>query len=158
LREHKGYTYGAYSNLDARKLAGTFRATAEVRTAVTGASLHEFFYELDRIRNEAVSQKRSPTPNHISPAYFRSASKRKDGLIDQLVNNKMYGLPEIICAPIAKRVSAVTTDEILAVAEKYVTPDSAAIVIVGDAAEINEQIKPYSEKVEVYDTDGDRKH
>src|SRR2546423_3786098 len=41
LREHKGYTYGAYSNLDARRLAGTFRANAEVRTAVTGASLHE---------------------------------------------------------------------------------------------------------------------
>ena len=30
LREEKGYTYGAYSNLDARRLAGTFRATAEV--------------------------------------------------------------------------------------------------------------------------------
>ena len=40
LREDKGYTYGAYSNLDARRLAGTFRATAEVRTPVTGASLH----------------------------------------------------------------------------------------------------------------------
>ena len=38
LREEKGYTYGAYSNLDARRLAGTFRATAEVRTPVTGAS------------------------------------------------------------------------------------------------------------------------
>src|SRR6185503_18160700 len=55
LREEKGYTYGAYSNLDARRTAGTFRATAEVRTAVTGASLHEFFYELKRIRDEAVS-------------------------------------------------------------------------------------------------------
>ena len=29
LREDKGYTYGAYSNLDARRTAGTFRATAE---------------------------------------------------------------------------------------------------------------------------------
>src|SRR5256884_991867 len=54
LREEKGYTYGAYSSLDARRLAGTFRATAEVRTSVTGASLHEFFYELDRIREEQV--------------------------------------------------------------------------------------------------------
>src|SRR5207244_8769260 len=55
LREVKGYTYGAYSNLDARRLAGTFRATAEVRTAVTGASLHEFLYELNHIRTDAVS-------------------------------------------------------------------------------------------------------
>ena len=54
LREHKGYTYGAYSSLDARRLAGTFRVSAEVRTPVTGASLHEFFFELDRIRTERV--------------------------------------------------------------------------------------------------------
>ena len=36
LREEKGYTYGAYSNLDARRTAGTFRSTAEVRTAGNG--------------------------------------------------------------------------------------------------------------------------
>src|SRR5882724_1722025 len=55
LREDKGYTYGAYSNLDARRSAGTFRATAEVRTQVTGDSLKEFFFELNRIRTEVVS-------------------------------------------------------------------------------------------------------
>ena len=57
LREEKGYTYGAYTNLDARRTAGTFRATAEVRTPVTGDSLKEFFYELNRIGNAPVSEK-----------------------------------------------------------------------------------------------------
>src|SRR5205085_2502221 len=52
LREEKGYTYGAYTQLDARRYAGSFRATTEVRTPVTGASLKEIFYELDRIRSE----------------------------------------------------------------------------------------------------------
>src|SRR5688572_8670631 len=56
LREDKGYTYGAYSSLGARRTAGTFRVTAEVRTPVTGDSLKEFFYELDRIRTEPVSE------------------------------------------------------------------------------------------------------
>jgi zinc protease len=157
LREHKGYTYGAYSNLDARKLAGTFRATAEVRTAVTGASLHEFFYELDRIRNEAVSEEEITNAKSYLTGVFPIRIETQDGLIDQLVNNKMFGLPDDYLRTYRERVSAVTTDEILSVAEKYVTPDQAAIVIVGDAAEINEQIKPYSEKIEVYDTDGARK-
>ena len=158
LRERKGYTYGAYSNLDARKLAGTFRATAEVRTAVTGASLHEFFYELDRIRNEAVSQEEITNAKSYLTGVFPIRIETQDGLVDQLVNNKMFGLPDDYLRTYRERVSAVTTDEIQAVAEKYVTPDRAAIVIVGDAAEINEQIKPYSEKIEVYDTDGARKH
>ncbi|MCY7345818.1 MAG: insulinase family protein [Pyrinomonadaceae bacterium] len=44
LREEKGYTYGAYSKLDLRRLAGAFEATAEVRTSVTGDSLSRSAY------------------------------------------------------------------------------------------------------------------
>jgi zinc protease len=55
LREDKGYTYGAYTSLDARREAGSFRASAEVRVDVTGDALREFFYELNRIRDEDVS-------------------------------------------------------------------------------------------------------
>ena len=47
LREDKGYTYGAYSNLDARRTAGTFRATAEVRT--TMRVIYASFDVLNRI-------------------------------------------------------------------------------------------------------------
>jgi len=157
LREHKGYTYGAYSSLDARRLAGTFRATAEVRTAVTGASLHEFFYELDRIRNESVSADEITNAKSYLTGVFPIRIETQDGLIDQMVNIKMFDLPDVYLRTYRDQLNAVTTDEIQTVAQKYVTPDQAAIVIVGDAAEINEQIKPYSEKLEIYDTDGVRK-
>jgi predicted Zn-dependent peptidase len=157
LREHKGYTYGAYSNLDARRLAGTFRATAEVRTAVTGASLHEFFYELDRIRTEAVSEEEITNAKSYLTGVFPIRIETQDGLIDQLVNIKMLDLPDDYLRTYRDQVSSVTTEEIQTAAQKYVTPGQAAIVIVGDAAEIDEQIKPYSEKVEIYDTEGNRK-
>jgi zinc protease len=157
LREHKGYTYGAYSNLDARRFAGTFRATAEVRTAVTGASLHEFFYELDRIRNEAVSDEEITNAKSYLTGVFPIRIETQDGLIDQLVNIKMFDLPDDYLLTYRDQLNAVTIDQIQTVAQQYVTPDKAAIVIVGDAAAIDEQIKPYSDKIEVYDTDGNRK-
>ena len=157
LREHKGYTYGAYSNLDARRLAGTFRATAEVRTAVTGASLHEFFYELNHIRNDAVSDEEITNAKSYLSGVFPIRIETQDGLIDQLVNIKMLDLPDDYLRTYRDQVNAVSTAEIQAVARKYVTPDDAAIVIVGDAAEITEQVKPYSDKIEVYDTEGNKK-
>ena len=157
LREHKGYTYGAYSNLDARRLAGTFRATAEVRTAVTGASLHEFFYELNHIRNDAVSDEEITNAKSYLSGVFPIRIETQDGLIDQLVNIKMLDLPDDYLRTYRDEVNAVSTAEIQAVARKYVTPDDAAIVIVGDAAEITEQVKPYSDKIEVYDTEGNKK-
>jgi zinc protease len=157
LREEKGYTYGAYSNLDARRLGGTFRATAEVRTAVTGASLHEFFYELNRIRDEAVTEEEINNAKSYLTGVFPIRIETQEGLIDQLVSIKMFDLPDDYLSMYRDKVSAVTREEIQRVAQTYVQPDRAALVIVGDAAEIMNQLKPYSESVEIYDTEGQKK-
>ena len=149
LREEKGYTYGAYSNLDARRLAGTFRATAEVRTAVTGASLHEFFYELNRIRDEAVSVEEITNAKSYLTGVFPIRIETQDGLIDQLVSIKMFDLPGDFLTTYRDQVNAVTTEEIQRVAQAYVQPDRSALVIVGDAAEIADQVKPYSDQIEL---------
>ena len=71
------------------------------------------------------------------------------GLIDHLVNIKMYDLVTIILRTYRDYVNAVTTDEIQMVAQKYVMPDAAAMV--SDAGEISEQIKPFSGKFGIYD-------
>ena len=157
LREEKGYTYGAYSNLDARRLTGTFRTTAEVRTAVTGASLHEFFYELNRIRDEAVSVDEITNAKSYLTGVFPIRIETQDGLIDQLVSIKMFDLPDDFLKTYRDQVNAVTTEDIQRVAQTYVQPDRAALVIVGDAAEITDQVKPYAETIEYYDTEGKRK-
>jgi zinc protease len=157
LREHKGYTYGAYSNLDARLLAGTFRASAEVRTAVTGDSLREFFYELNRIRDEAVSDDEISNAKSYLTGVFPIRIETQEGLIDQYVNMKMFDLPLDYLKTYRDNVSNVSIADIQRVAQRYVTPDRAAIVIVGDGAEITEQAKAYSEEIEVYDTEGNRK-
>jgi len=157
LREEKGYTYGAYSNLDARRLAGTFRATAEVRTPVTGASLHEFFYELERIRDEAVSEEELKNAKSYLAGVFPIRIETQDGLVDQLVSIRMYDLPNDYLETYREQVNSVTAADIQRVAQAHVTPDSAAIVIVGDAAEISEQVKPYAETIELYDTEGNPK-
>jgi predicted Zn-dependent peptidase len=51
-------------------------------------------------------------------------------------------------------VNAVTVGDIRRVAQQYVTPDQAAIVVVGDAASVVDQIAPYSSEFEIYDTEG----
>jgi zinc protease len=154
LREEKGYTYGAYSNLDARRLAGTFRATAEVRTPVTGASLHEFFFELGRIRDEAVTVDELKHAKAYLSGVFPIRIETQDGLIDQLVSIRMYDLPSDYLETYREQINAVTAADIQRVAQAHVTPDRAAVVIVGDAAEISEQVKAYADTIEVYDTEG----
>ena len=157
LREEKGYTYGAYSSLDARRLSGTFRATAEVRTPVTGASLHEFFFELNRIRDERVPDEELQNAKSYLTGVFPIRIETQDGLIDQLTSVKMFDLPDDYLHNYRDRVNAVTAEDVQRVAQQHVTPDRAAIVIVGDAKEIEDQIKSYAETIERYDTEGNRK-
>lgn len=157
LREEKGYTYGAYSSLDARRLAGTFRATAEVRTPVTGASLHEFFFELNRIRDDRVPDQELQNAKSYLMGVFPIRIETQDGLIDQLTSVKMFDLPADYLHTYRDSVNAVTAEDVQRVAQQHVTPDRAAIVIVGDAKEIEDQIKDYAETIERYDTEGNRK-
>jgi zinc protease len=157
LREEKGYTYGAYSNLDARRTAGTFRATAEVRTPVTGDSLKEFFYELERIRNEPVSERELNDAKSYLTGVFPIRLETQEGLIDQLVQIKMLGLPNDYLQNYRDRVQAVTIDEVQRVASRYVRPDLAAIVVVGDGAKVLDQMEPYCADIEIYNTSGKRK-
>jgi zinc protease len=158
LREEKGYTYGAYSNLDARRSAGTFRATAEVRTPVTGDSLKEFFYELTRIRNERVSDREMKDAKSYLTGVFPIRLETQEGLIDQFVQIKMFGLPDDYLQTYRDRVQAVTLGEVQQVAERYVRPDKAAIVIVGDGRQIVEQVEPYAGAgIEFYNTAGKSK-
>jgi zinc protease len=157
LREEKGYTYGAYSNLDTRRTAGTIRATAEVRTPVTGDSLKEFFYELNRIGNEPVTEKEISDAKSYLTGVFPIRLETQEGLIDQLVQIKMLGLPDNYLQLYRAQVQAVTREQIQAVAQKYVRPDEAAIVIVGDGAQVIGQLEPFCSEIEFYNTAGKKK-
>ncbi len=157
LREEKGYTYGAYTRVDAKRLAGDFEATAEVRTAVTGDSLKEFFYELNRIRNEDVLPNELADAKNFLTGVFPIRAETQEGLTNLIVTQELYSLSEDYLQTYRENVAAITVDDVRRVANKYIHPDKMAIVIVGDAVEILPQADGYAAEVEIRDTDGNPK-
>lgn len=154
LREEKGYTYGAYTRLDFKKLAGEAEATAEVRTAVTGDSLKEFFYELERIRVDKVGDDELADAKNFLTGVFPIRAETQEGLTNLIVNQHLYGLPEDYLQTYRDHVEAVTVDDVLRVAREHIRPDEMAVVIVGDAEEVLPQVAGYGSSVEIFDTDG----
>jgi predicted Zn-dependent peptidase len=154
LREEKGYTYGAYTRLDAKRLGGDFEATAEVRTAVTGESLKEFFYELDRIRDEVVQEEELADAKNFLTGVFPIRAETQEGLTNLIVNQLLFDLPADYLETYRGNVEAVTADDVKRVAGKYVRPGEMAMVIVGDAKEIIPQSKEFADAVEIFDTEG----
>ncbi len=154
LREEKGYTYGAYTRLETKKLAGDFEATAEVRTAVTGDSLKEFFYELGRIRDEKVGDDELQDAKNFLTGVFPLRAETQEGLTNLIVNQQLYGLPEDYLQTYRENVEAVTADQVQQIAIKHVRPEEMAIVIVGDAQEVLPQVRSYADSVQIFDTEG----
>src|SRR5204862_2350789 len=143
-------------NLDARREAGTFRATAEVRTPVTGASLREFFGEFARIRDELVSEQELQDAKAYLTGIFPIRLETLDGLIDQLIQIRMFDLPDDYLETYRDHIQAVTRVEVQHAARAYVTPDVAALVVVGDEAAVTEQVGQYATEIELYDSMGQR--
>jgi len=157
LREEKGYTYGAYTRLNTKRLAGDIEATAEVRNEVTGDSLKEFFYELERIRADNVGDEELDDAKSFLTGVFPIRAETQEGLTNLIVNQHLYGLHENYLQTYRANVDAVTVNDVRRVAEKYVRPDEMAIVIVGDASEVMPQVESYADSVEIYDTEGNLK-
>ena len=125
-----------------------------MRSAVTGDSLKEFFYELERIRVEKVGDDELADAKNFLTGVFPIRAETQEGLTNLIVNQHLYGLPDDYLQTYREHVEAVTADEVLRVAREHIRPDEMAVVIVGDAEEVLPQVAGYGSSVEIFDTDG----
>jgi predicted Zn-dependent peptidase len=153
LREEKGYTYGAYSSFTATKYPGAWRSYADVRTEVTGPALDEFVRELQRIRNETVSQNELDDAKRTIVASFAISLEDPAELLDYAVIRKIYGFPENYWDAYPAAIMAVTPADVQRVAQKYINTDTMQIIAVGNGEKIRPGLAKYG-TVERYDTEG----
>jgi zinc protease len=153
IREQKGYTYGAYSGFAPRKEPGAFAAQAEVRTPVTGESLQEFLYEIQKLRNVKATDKELDAAKRYITGNFQLGLETQGGLAQRLLEQELYELPENYLETYTSKVMAVTPEDVRRVARDHMDLNDLAIVIVGDASKIKKELE-YFAPLEVYDTTG----
>ncbi len=143
IREQKGYTYSPRSQVSTRYRDAFWVETADVTTKDTGASLKEILGEIKRLQGEPPPEKElKGIQNYLAGTFVLQNSSRA-GIIGQLEFVDLHGLPADYLNTHVARVYAVTPAEVQRMAEKYIQPDKATIVIVGDTKVIAEQIAPY---------------
>jgi zinc protease len=141
LREEHGYTYGASSGFTYRRETGTFSAGGGIRTDVTAPAVTEIFREIERIRNsQATAAELTLARNSLAlslPALFqtnaRSAGAIADLFVDQLPLDYYRTLPA--------EINAVSSEDVLRVAEKYLDPGQMVVIAAGDRSKIEPGLK-----------------
>lgn len=150
IRERKGYTYGAYSNLGASKWPGLWGASASVRTPVTEPAVHEFFYEFDRLQDEPVPAEELERAKRSIIGSFAGTLESPESVLARTLELVENGLPMDYWDTYPARIQAVTAEEVQRVARKYLGKGRIQLIAVGERSQIEEGLKKYG-PIEIVD-------
>ncbi len=147
LREDKAYTYGCRSSIDVNEYGSSFSAGGNFRNDVSDSAIVEIFKELESVSTKLVGDEElAITKSSMAGAFARSlenpATIARFAL--SIIKND---LPSDYYQTYLQKLDAVTKEDLLAVAKKYLSPSNCNIVVVG-----NEEIL---DKLKRFDADGE---
>jgi predicted Zn-dependent peptidase len=142
LREDKGYTYGSYSGIGSSKdTKARFRATAQVRNAVTDSAVVQILEEVKRIRTELVNQEDLKNAKEKYKGSFVRSLERPQTVANFALNIETQGLDGDFYETYLSRIDAVTAEEVMAAANKFFALNNLRIVVVGKGVEVAEALE-----------------
>jgi zinc protease len=141
LREELGYTYGARCSFDPRRAPGPFMAVAAVQTEVTADAIRELLGQLDGIRAAPPEEAELAEVRDFLVGVFPLRFESTAGIAAAIEPLVVYGLPEDYWHTYRSRIEAVGPAEAHAAATELVRPDEALILLTGDAARIDDELR-----------------
>ncbi len=154
LREDHAYTYGIRSSLRDNMNIGEFTARASVRNEVTDSAIAQIMYELNRIRTEKVPEEELELVKSVMAGKFGRALEGPNAIANFALKTERFKLPKNFYKDYLKNLEKVTVDDIYNMAQKYIKPNNANIVVVGDKS-VADKLKKFG-KVNFYDIYGNK--
>jgi len=156
LREGHGWTYGAGSSLNPDKLVGTFTASASVRNAVTDSSIIEFLKEMRLLSEEKVNKEELQVVKNVMAGNFSRSLEEPGTVANFALSAARYKLPADYYEKYLEVLQNVTADEVQAMAKKYIRPDRAHILVVGNRDDVADRLKQFATdgKINFFDAYG----
>ena len=155
LREQHGYSYGTYSQFVFRRSPGPFQVAGGVRTDATAPAVAEVFKEIEGIRREPLAadelQKAKDALANSLPGAFETSANA----VNSFSNVFTYDLGLDYYNTYARQVNAVTAEQALNVALRYLDPAKLMVVAVGDRKVIEPELQKLKlGEVEIRDAEG----
>ena len=140
LREAHGYTYGASSYFDWRKDAGPFVISTAVATEVTAAALREILLEIDKIRGEPVTESELSLAKDYLDGVFPIRYEATSAVASALASLIIHELPSDFYDNYRANIQAVTSDDVLQAARRFLQPEKLQTLIVGNDSAIRDSV------------------
>ncbi len=143
IREKRGYAYDVHTEVSALADGGNFSTVTQVRNEVAADALEGIIGHLDKLANEPVEKQELTDAKSYANGVFLLGMEPQRGLADKLAQMRVMNLPKNYLETYTTRINSVEPDQIEAAAKKYIAPETDTIVVVGDASQIEEQLKKF---------------
>jgi zinc protease len=144
IREDKGYTYSPGSNLATLRQAAVFRTQADVRNAVTGASLNEILYEMNRMATTSPTDEELSRAKRFLLGIEAILLQSRGAVAGELADLWLNGLGPDAIVSYNRKISATRAEDVDAVARKYFPASRMTIVVVGEEKVIRDALATFA--------------
>lgn len=140
LREERGYTYGIHAGFDLRRWSGPFAVRTAVQTEVTVPALTDILSELRRIREAPPEPAEMREARDYLIGVFPLRFEAAPQVVAAILGLVLFRLPDDELDRYRPAIGAVTAEDVHH-ASRHVRPADASIVLVGDAARIEADVR-----------------
>jgi predicted Zn-dependent peptidase len=141
IREDKGYTYSPHAVVEHPPAGSRLMLSADVATPTTAAALVETWWELGRVATQPVTQDELDQARRYAIGSLALGTASQAGLASTLSQLAAAGLGVEWLRDQPKRLAAVTVDDALAAASRYLAPNRLTTVLVGDVEQVAEPVR-----------------
>jgi len=141
IREDKGYTYSPNASVEHPPAGSRVTVGADVSTPTTAPAVLETVYELGRVATLPVSQAELDQARRYAVGTLAMSTSTQAGLASTLSQLAAAGLGVEWLREHPQRLAAVTVDDALAAAARYLAPAALTTVLVGDVAQVEAPLR-----------------
>lgn len=140
IREEHGFAYSPQSAFIGNKHYGSFFWQADVRTNATDSAIREVMKEIVKYKKDGITDeelKFTKSSLLLSDALRYESPNQKASFLNRIIT---YNLPRTYVSEQLKMIENMTKEEVNAVAQKMLHPETMTIIVVGHAYKIRESL------------------
>jgi len=132
IRDDMGLAYDVHSYFSPGKDKGSFRAGIQTKNESANTAIAEILKQIEKIREETVSDEElSDAKAYLTGSFPRKLDTNRK-IADFLATVEFYNLGEDYAEKYPSYINAVTKEDVLRVARKYLDPENFVLAVTAD--------------------------
>jgi zinc protease len=141
LRTRRGLTYGASSELNCYRSAGSWESKSFTRTPETFKTLKVILDQRRELYDHSITENELATAQSYLIGHLALEFESSDSVAEQVLNLMVHGLPLDYWNTFPAKIRALTVQDVQAAIRRHLDPKHPFIVLVGNVGEFKNDLK-----------------